>query len=302
MISNIGRRVLLIGAVGLAIAGALPAFADGHDGGGGHFGGGGHAGGGHAGGGRMAAPAAHFGGGGHYGGGGHFGGGRMAAPVGHYAAPAARVAGGGHYAYRTGPRYAAAPAQSANGFRARQRFAAANNGHWNQAGDRGRWHGHHGDHDGDRGYPGWVGGYWGGGYWGNGFWPAVYYGLDFAWFLPILPAAYATYWYDGMPYYYADDVYYTWDPGYDGYVATDPPPVADGSSASGSGAAQAQEVSGQVYMYPKNGQSAEQQSADRRACQQWAANQTGGESGNQAYSDYRRAMVACAEGRGYSAR
>ena len=55
---------------------------------------------------------------------------------------------------------------------------------------------------------------------------APIYGWGFAWFLPVLPLAYATYWYGGVPYYYANDVYYTWDPSYSGYVATDPPPVA----------------------------------------------------------------------------
>ena len=30
-----------------------------------------------------------------------------------------------------------------------------------------------------------------------------------------------------MPYYYANDVYYTWSPDYAGYTATDPPPVTD---------------------------------------------------------------------------
>ncbi len=124
----------------------------------------------------------------------------------------------------------------------------------------------------------------------------MYYGVNFAWFLPVLPSVYATYWYGGMPYYYANDVYYTWDPNYDGYVATDPPPVADNGSASPQG----QSSAGQIYMYPKHGQSAEQQSEDRRACQQWAADQTSGESSSQQYGDYRRAMTACAEGRGYS--
>jgi hypothetical protein len=52
-------------------------------------------------------------------------------------------------------------------------------------------------------------------------------------------------------------------------------------------------------MYPKNGQSAEQQSADKRECQQWAGQQAGQGAANG--SDYRRAMVACVEGRGYSA-
>jgi hypothetical protein len=52
-------------------------------------------------------------------------------------------------------------------------------------------------------------------------------------------------------------------------------------------------------MYPKNGQSEEQQSIDKRECQQWAASQAGG--GAASSSDYRRAMMACIEGRGYSA-
>jgi hypothetical protein len=53
-------------------------------------------------------------------------------------------------------------------------------------------------------------------------------------------------------------------------------------------------------MYPKNGQSAEQQATDKAACQQWAAQQAGQVAQNG--SDYQRAMVACVEGRGYSAR
>jgi hypothetical protein len=53
-----------------------------------------------------------------------------------------------------------------------------------------------------------------------------------------------------------------------------------------------------IFMYPKNGQSADQQSTDRRECQQWAAQQAGSD-GAQA-PDYQRAMAACIEGRGYS--
>ena len=55
---------------------------------------------------------------------------------------------------------------------------------------------------------------------------------------------------------------------------------------------------GQIFMYPKNGQSQEQQMADKLECQKWASDQVGlGSNG----PDYRRAMVACVEGRGYSA-
>jgi hypothetical protein len=177
--------------------------------------------------------------------------------------------------------------------------------------------GYHGGWGGYHGYS--TGAYWRGGYWRGGWWPRAYYGAGYAWFLPVLPLAYATYWYAGVPYYYANDVYYTWSPDYSGYVATDPPPVADQSGAAaapdapvaGAGAqpqaapqaaapAPFQDpAAGQqsrIFMYPKNGQTEEQQSTDRRECQQWAAQQAGATNS----SDYQRAMAACIEGRGYS--
>jgi opacity protein-like surface antigen len=66
-----------------------------------------------------------------------------------------------------------------------------------------------------------------------------------------------------------------------------------------------------ILIYPKNGQSPDQQSADRYACHSWAVGQTGfdpSEPNNSASpsdlakrrSDYRRAMSACLEARGYS--
>jgi hypothetical protein len=117
-----------------------------------------------------------------------------------------------------------------------------------------------------------------------------------------------------MPYYYANDVYYTWNPIYDGYVATDPPPVADSSGSADVGGPPPSDadnqqnpgpgpggpVAGQIFMYPKNGQTAEQQATDRSECQKWATEQAGQVAQNG--SDYNRAMVACVEGRGYSAR
>jgi hypothetical protein len=177
--------------------------------------------------------------------------------------------------------------------------------------------GGHGYYTGWHGGGGWHGGPWHGGYWHGGYWPRAYYGVGFAWFLPVLPLAYATYWYGSVPYYYANDVYYTWNPNYSGYVATDPPPVADSSGSAdvaGAGPAPSADagpppdqgpgpggpVPGQIFMYPKNGQSAEQQAADRAECQKWATDQAGQVAQNG--SDYNRAMVACVEGRGYSAR
>jgi hypothetical protein len=233
---------------------------------------------------------------------------------GHAAGGAHGVAGGAHYA--PGAHYAAGRGYAGGGA-----VAHSYGGGYRGSAYVGR---------GAYGYPGGyyrhgysTGAYWGGGYWRGGFWPRAYYGLGFAWFLPILPAVYATYWYGGIPYYYANDVYYTWDPGYSGYVATDPPPVADSGGAgmatapgapapeAGSGdgqyqgqqdPSQGQQAAGsapQIFMYPKNGQSEQQQSTDKRECQQWAANQAG--QGGENSSDYRRALVACVEGRGYSA-
>jgi hypothetical protein len=269
-----GKSVLLaVGALGLILAGAGPALAQ-------HSGGGGHASGGHSMGGGHAA-LGHAGGGAHFAGPGHFAGGAHVATAYH----------GGAYAHGAG-------------------FA----GHAGYAGGHGYSTGYRG------GYGGWRGSAWRGGYWHGGFWPGAFYGPGFAWFLPILPLAYATYWYSGIPYYYANDVYYTWNPSYDGYVATDPPPVADSSSGSAdvgappasgadyqnsgpapaSGPGPGGPVPGQIFMYPKNGQSTEQQASDRAECQKWATDQAGQVAQNG--SDYNRAMVACVEGRGYSAR
>jgi hypothetical protein len=272
--STTGRGFLLAAGIlgSMLMVGTAPVLAQAHNGGG-HAsgGGGGHASGG---GGGHAAAGGHFGGGAHASG-GHFGG----SP--HYAAAggAARGYGGSGYAHG---------------------YPTGFHGSYGHSG------GHYGHSGGYYGHGYSTGTYWRGGYWRGGFWPRAYYGLGFSWFLPILPLAYATYWYGGIPYYYANDVYYTYNPSYEGYVATDPPPVADSSvgaegaapnlPAPGDGAA----IAGQIFMYPKNGQSAEQQATDKAECQQWASQQAGQVAQNG--SDYLRAMTACVEGRGYSAR
>jgi hypothetical protein len=125
-----------------------------------------------------------------------------------------------------------------------------------------------------------------------------------------------------MPYYYANDVYYTWNAGSNGYVVTDPPPAdgeesaasapADGNydsaepgSSSASVGSPSSAGSAEVYAYPKSGQTDEQQATDRYECHKWAIAQSGFDPtrGSQASGnsvDYRRAMVACLDGRGYS--
>lgn len=252
----------------------------------------------------ASAPAlAQHGGGGHGGGGGGGGGGAHAAGGGHFAGGGAHAAPGGHFAggaphYEGGAHYAGG-------------YGGAGHAYAGGGAVRGGYAGH-----GGYGYPGGgyrhgysTGAYWGGGYWRGGYWPRAYYGYGYSWFLPVLPLAYATYWYGGVPYYYANDVYYTWNPSYDGYTATDPPPAgdtaavgADGSAAPPLAPAADADAGGQqaqIFMYPKNGQSEAQQSTDKRECQQWAASQAGQGAGTG--DDYRRAMLACVEGRGYSA-
>jgi hypothetical protein len=132
----------------------------------------------------------------------------------------------------------------------------------------------------------------------------------------VLPLGYVTYWWGGVPYYYWNSLYYTWSPADSGYVVTDPPPAAGGegtADAAGGGYEQAPQSNyggsgsaGDVYVYPRNGQSEAQMQNDRYECHSWAVSQSGfdptnpQQTGNSA--DYRRAMVACLDARGYSAR
>jgi hypothetical protein len=122
--------------------------------------------------------------------------------------------------------------------------------------------------------------------------------------LTLLPPFYTTVWFGGVPYYYADDTYYMWRPERREYVVTRPPSEKGEVRAAPAG-------SDEVFVYPKNGQSAEQQSTDRYECHSWAVGQTGFDptrpQGNVDESDiegkradYRRAEGACLEARGYS--
>ncbi len=289
---------------------------------------------------------AHFSGGG---GGAHFGGGHAA--VGGHAgfAGGARpaYAGGAHYAGAAGVRYGGAATAHAH------YAVSANRSYGGYAAGGGRLvpgGGYAGARAGF-GHPGFVGGsgrFWGGGYWGGRFWPGTHYGPGFAWFLPVLPFGYATYYWGGTPYYYYDNAYYNWDPSQNGYVATDPPPVMQGgsdeapqsdvppasdapspdyqpapqsnyaqpppqsyapppssNSAASAGPRGNWSSAADIYVYPRNGQSEQQTSNDRFECHKWSVAQTGFDptrsmnlQGNSA--DYRRAMGACLDARGYS--
>ena len=118
--------------------------------------------------------------------------------------------------------------------------------------------------------------------------------------------AYSTVWIGGVPYYYADDVYYTWQPDQNAYAVVDPPDDADAPTPPPPPPDSAQ---ADLIIYPKNGQTKEQQAADQFECYNWAKGQTGfdptqpggGVSGNPdtSRSSYNRAMSACLQGRGY---
>jgi hypothetical protein len=123
--------------------------------------------------------------------------------------------------------------------------------------------------------------------------------------VPTLPALYTTLWIGGIPYYYANDVYYLWRPDRNGYMVTEPPPNVDQTVAS--------VITDELFIYPKQGQSEQQQADDRYACHSWSVGQTHYDP-SQPPSDmaakelsdrrgaYQRAMRACLEGRGYSVR
>jgi hypothetical protein len=124
-------------------------------------------------------------------------------------------------------------------------------------------------------------------------------GLYFA----ALPLYYSTLWWDGIPYYYANNTYYVYDDSARQYETVAPP---DGLAQQQ--AAQAP-VGTDLMVYPKNGQSTEQQAKDKYECHAWAVTQSGFDPTQGAtaaatapnkHSDYMRAQAACLDGRGYS--
>ena len=123
--------------------------------------------------------------------------------------------------------------------------------------------------------------------------------------IPVLPPFYATVWVGGVPYYYANDVYYVQAPG--GYVVTTPPPEAVPPSAVAPSAPPPPPSPERTFIYPRQGQSQQQQAKDEYDCHRWAVSQTGFDptqpsSGPNAAkrSEYERARGACLEARGYT--
>ena len=118
--------------------------------------------------------------------------------------------------------------------------------------------------------------------------------------VPFLPLYYTTLWVGGVPYYYANEVYYTHTTG--GYMVVEPPKGE---------VVQAPPLEEKLFIYPRKGQSEKQQSDDRYECHRWAVDQAhhdptqppGSVPDDQVTkerADYRRAMGACLDARGYT--
>jgi len=149
-------------------------------------------------------------------------------------------------------------------------------------------------------------------YYSNGAWYRPYRGRyvvvtpPFGLIVPFLPLFYTTIWIHGSPYYYANDTYYT--QAEEGYVVVEPPqddasqtpPPTDDSTES------------KLFIYPRKGQSEAQQANDRYECHKCSVGQTNYDPTDisgipadqimQKRSDYQRAMAACLDARGYTAK
>ena len=100
-------------------------------------------------------------------------------------------------------------------------------------------------------------------------------------------------------FYYVNDTYYVWDEPREAYLVVEKPEGADKAIADA--------TTGRLFVYPKEGQSEEQQARDRYECHRWAVTESAVDPTleDETYSqeqkrDYQRAMGACLEGRGYT--
>lgn len=105
----------------------------------------------------------------------------------------------------------------------------------------------------------------------------------------------------GLTYFYVNGVYYR-ERGDGGYEVVPPPPPRPDPMAPE-----------RSFVYPRQGQDAQQQASDEYECHRWAVTQSGfdpsgvatGQSNTvstSGRSDYQRARSACLEGRGYTVR
>ena len=115
-----------------------------------------------------------------------------------------------------------------------------------------------------------------------------------------LPPGYISFGIGPRHYFYANFTYYLWDRDRTEYIVVEEPEGAEAALVTAS-----ETTSGEIFVYPNQGQSDEQRDRDRYECYVWASEQTGydpgaGDPGIAKASDYRRAISACLEGRGYT--
>jgi hypothetical protein len=128
-------------------------------------------------------------------------------------------------------------------------------------------------------------------------------------YLPLLPWYSTTYWSDGMPYYAVDNLYYVWDADAGEYQAVGPPASLSPSAPPGTTASAGEpQVSPELYIYPRAGQSEAQQQQDKAECRHWAEAQTGFDPTGtiptpwSTLQAFLRADAACLQLRDYSVR
>ena len=115
-----------------------------------------------------------------------------------------------------------------------------------------------------------------------------------------LPIGFIAFTLGAFTYYYVNDTYYLWDDDEEAYVVVRKPDGADDAIAAA--------TDERLYVYPNLGQSQEQQSRDRYECHRWAVHETGVDPSLwDEYeitavdrNNYKRAISACLEGRGYT--
>jgi hypothetical protein len=186
-------------------------------------------------------------------------------------------------------------------------FAVAHggNGGSSSAGHGVGFHSGNGSHGHGHYRGGWhrEGGSSGGGYRGGGDhgWSVPGHGFYFA----SIPSYCKLVYWEGVPYYYADDVYYEWSGTAGAYQEVQPPAgLAEQIGAQGA-------VVTELFVFPNGDQTNEQLERDREACHGWAVQQAGfdpqaaprtqaSDRSAAKRANYLRADEACLEARDYS--
>ena len=115
-----------------------------------------------------------------------------------------------------------------------------------------------------------------------------------------LPAGFVSLSIGARRYYHLNSTYYYYEPQTQEYVVVAEPEGAAGELS-------AAEPSGQLFVYPNNGQSEEQSRRDRYECYVWASEKSGFDPArpdqpSEFQFDYDRGLSACLAGRGYTVR